>query len=99
MFLVCPPPTLLLPYRLTCLGVPWAGGKLQPDSMEFPESRFPNPELVLRRRDDVECLIRPVEDIDDGQPTVFILLCELELFAVISRIRTAAQLLDVLDGN
>ena len=92
-------PELLLPQRLAHVRAPEPAHQLLPDRVQAAQRRVPHLEDLARRRDEVQRLVPAVEDVHDREPFVLVLLRELELRPVISRVRAAPQLLDVLDRD
>ena len=54
--------------------------------MQFPESCVPHTKDVLGGGDEVQSLVLPIEDVDYGEPSVFVFGSKLELLAVVSRV-------------
>lgn len=98
-FLVRALPILPLPYRLPRFEITKSGHKPLANSVEFLQSQAPLLEDVPCFRDEVERLVRPIDDIDDGDPSVLVIFWSLELETIIARVLAQSKLFDTLNGN
>lgn len=70
-----------------------------PHGVEIPESAVPHREHIIARGDRMQCFVPPVDNVDDSEPSVFVLIRKLELLAVVPSIYARPDFLDVFDGD
>ena len=92
-------PALLYPDCLSDFFISRASHEFLSYRIQLPQRDVPEMECVVRGSDEMERLVLSVEHVNDGDPSVLILACELELLAIIPRVRSRPELLDILDGN
>lgn len=96
LLLVSPLPVLLLPYRLAHFYVAETAHQFLTNGVEFPERCVPHAKDILGGGNEMQRLVRAVDDVDDGEPAILVLLGELELLSIVTGIRAGPQFLDVL---
>ena len=92
-------PALLYPDRLSDLLPSRTRHEFPSDGIQLSQCDVPKLKCIQGRSDQMERLVLSVEHVNDGDPSILVLACELKLLAIIPRIGSRPEFLDVLDGN
>ena len=92
-------PVLLLQDCMPNFFIPKARHEFLPYSVKLPQCDVPHSEDVVSRSDQMKGFVGAIENVDDGNPSIFIILGELKLLAIVAGVRRKAKFLDVLYGD